>query len=239
MSGRRRLAQAMIKPSRSQLGVGVLLAVVGFAAVTQVRSNEQDDTYAGAREQDLVDVLSALSGASQRTRSEIERLEQSKIDLEADTSNSRAALKQAQEQADALRILAGTVPVTGPGLRVTITDPNGTVDLDILLDTIQELRTAGAEAMEINGEVRLVAQTALEDGVGGVIIDGKTITAPYIIDVIGEPHTLEGALTFPDGPMASVEEDGGQLVSEEVDKLDIDSVAEQRDTEHADPDEPE
>ena len=32
-----------------------------------------------------------------------------------------------------------------------------------MVDTIQELRTAGAEAIQVNGEVRVVAQTAVED----------------------------------------------------------------------------
>ena len=51
--------------------VAILLAAVGFSAVTQVRANELDNTYAGYREQDLIDVLTALSGASQRAEGEL------------------------------------------------------------------------------------------------------------------------------------------------------------------------
>ena len=48
----------------------MLLALVGFAAVTQVRSNQVDDTYAGLREQDLIDILNGLAGTSQRAEAE-------------------------------------------------------------------------------------------------------------------------------------------------------------------------
>ena len=41
-----RRAAAARRAARSSVGV-LLLAVLGFAAVTQVRANEVDDTYAG------------------------------------------------------------------------------------------------------------------------------------------------------------------------------------------------
>ena len=40
-----RLRGILLSASRSQLVVGVLLAALGFAVVTQVRSTELDDTY--------------------------------------------------------------------------------------------------------------------------------------------------------------------------------------------------
>ena len=60
----------------------MLLAVVGFGAVVQVRTNDVDDSLSTLREQDLVDVLSGLAGTSQRARTEIDRLERVKRGLE-------------------------------------------------------------------------------------------------------------------------------------------------------------
>jgi len=226
---------ALRNANRAQIVVAVLLAALGFAAVTQVRSNENDDTYAGRREQDLIDLLNGLNGASERSQDEISRLETAKADLQSDTLKHEAALEQAQKQADTLNILAGLVPVTGPGIEITINDPDGNVDIDLLLDAIQELRTAGAEAMSFNDQVRVVAQTALEDGVGGVIIDGQLVTAPYVIDVIGEPHELEGAMTFPQGPIDDVEDDGGTVEMKTFDKLDISVVRQLNKSDYAQP----
>jgi uncharacterized protein YlxW (UPF0749 family) len=231
-----RLWAALSKPSRAQFVVAVLLAALGFAAVTQVRLTGNDDTYAGRREQDLIDQLNGLAGASERSPSEISRLEKARTDLQSNTRQRQAALEQAQKEADTLNILAGLVPVTGPGIRITIDDPDGSVGIDILLDAIQELRTAGAEAMQFNGEVRVIAQTALEEGVGGVLVDGQLVTPPYVIDVIGEPNELEGAMTFPQGPIDDVEDAGGTVVMKPFDRLDIEAVRESARSEYAQPD---
>ena len=235
-SGRDRLRAALLRPGRRQLVVALLLAVVGFAAVVQVRTNDIDDSYSTLREQDLIDVLSGLAGTSQRARSEIDRLEQDKRDLQSDSRRLGAALKQAQEQVDTLNILAGLVPVTGPGVRITITEQSGPVDIDSVLDTIEELRSAGAEAMQFNGEVRVVAQTSLEDEVGGFSVDGQLVTSPYVIDVIGDPHTLSGALVFNQGPASQLRDDGAEVQIDELERIDIESIHDPERPEFAQPD---
>lgn len=225
----------MRRPGRSQVVVAVLLAVVGFGAVTQVRVNETDDTYSGLRQQDLIDVLSALAATRQRSEDEIARLENVRDDLQSDTNKRRAALAEAQDQVDSLSILAGLAPVTGPGIRITITEQDGRVSLASLLDTIEELRTDGAEAIQVNGKVRVVAQTSFEESDAGFAIDGQVVEAPYVIDVIGEPSTLKGAIDFPLGPRQQLEADGASVSYEELDSLDIEAVREPEQLDYAAP----
>jgi uncharacterized protein YlxW (UPF0749 family) len=235
-TGRQRLVSALFRPSRAQLVVAVLLALVAFATITQVRTTEVDDNYSGYREQDLIDVLTGLAGTTQRARSEIARLEQTRSDLESETNAHSAALNQAQTEADTLSILAGLVPVTGPGIRVTVTETDTAIDVASMIDTIQELRTAGAEAIQINGQVRLIAQSAFEQGVGGIIVDGQQLSAPYVIDVIGEPDTLAGGITFPGGPRDQFERLHAEVVLQQLKSLDIESVREAVPPDFAQPD---
>jgi uncharacterized protein YlxW (UPF0749 family) len=220
----RRLREAFFRPSRAQVVVGVLLAALGFAAITQVRTNNTQDTYTGYREQDLVDVLSGLAGASQRAQTQINQLETQRRQLEQSQQAQSAALAAAQRQAQELDILAGLVPVTGPGIRLTVTEGPRPVDVDSVLDTIEELRSAGAEAMQVNGEVRLVAQSAVQSAPGGLTIDGKLVTSPYVFDVIGDPHTLSGALQLVDGPIAQFKDAGATVQLQERGSLDINAV---------------
>jgi len=234
-SGRLRLLAALRKPARRQVVVAVLLATVGFAGVVQVRSNNVDDPYAGLREQDLIDILNGLAGTTQRAESEIRRLERTRDDLLSDTNRREAALEQAQTEANTLSILAGVVPVSGPGIRVTITEVSGDVKLDSILDTVQELRTSDAEAIQFNGQVRVVAQTAFEDAEGGLLVDGTLIEPPYVIDVIGEPNALDEALDFGLGPSFQVEQDGGEMEVDELPSLDIESVVDPTRAEFAEP----
>ncbi len=233
--GLRRLFGPLREPSGRQVVVALLLAVLGFAAVTQLRSNELNDTYAGYSEQALIDVLNGLAGTTQRAEAELARLEETRQRLQSDTSAEQAAIEQARNEADTLQVLAGVVPVTGPGIRVTITEETGAVDIDSLLDTVQEMRTAFAEAMQFNGQVRVVASTSFEDGVGGIYVDGTLLEPPYVIDVIGDPSGLRGGLTFPEGPIAQLQDDGASVDVKEVQSLDIESVVEVEQPQFAQP----
>ncbi len=223
--GRSRLWRAFSRPTRGQVVVGLLLALVGFAGVTQVRSNQVDDTYAGLRQQDLIDILNGLAGTTQRSEDEIQRLEATRDDLQSDTSARQTALEQARKQAQVLSILAGTVPVRGPGVTITVDEVSGQVRVGPFLDMVQALRTAGAEAMQINHEVRVVAQTSFEETSGGLVVDGRILEAPFTIDVIGPPDNLVDALRFPDGPQDQfAKDDAAELTFERVPSVDVETV---------------
>ncbi|KRB73834.1 hypothetical protein ASE01_17610 [Nocardioides sp. Root190] len=231
-----RLRRAALRPSRRQIVVGLLMAVLGFAAVTQVRVAGTDETYAGLREQELIDLLNALSGTRQRTESEIGRLEEVASGLRDETTKRQTALEQAETESDTLSILAGLVPVTGPGTRITINEEEGRIRLASLLDTIQELRTVGAEAIAINGTVRVVAQTSFVETEGGFTIDGERVEAPYVIDAIGEPGVLRAAIDFALGPKKQIKEDGGTIEVRELRAVDIEAVTRRDEPRYALPD---
>ncbi|MFA6576073.1 MAG: DUF881 domain-containing protein [Nocardioides sp.] len=235
-SGRERLRRALVQPTRRQIVVGLLLALVGFAAVTQVRSTQGDDTYAALRQQDLIDVLNGLAGTTQRAEAEIARLQDTRDDLQSDTSARQAALEQAQGEVDTLNVLAGLVPVTGPGIRITVTEETGEVEVGSMIDAIQELRTDGAEAIQFNGEVRVIAQSSFTDIVGGLEIDGIEVQSPYVIDVIGDPDVLAQAIDFPLGPKAKLKRDGAEVEVQRLTSLDIESVVTPVQPEYAQPD---
>jgi uncharacterized protein YlxW (UPF0749 family) len=224
--GRARLAAALRAPgSRGQAVAALLLAALGFAAVTQVQSNDKDDAYVGARQGDLIQYINSLSLASDRADSQIARLQATRDSLGNDTEARRTALARARKQADTLGILAGTLPAEGPGVRVTVTDKSTGVGTNQLIDGLQELRDAGAEVIELNDTVRVVAQTSLQDTTGGgVLVDGKTLKPPYVIDAIGDPQTLATALDFTGGFISEVRGVGGSVAVKRLSTVEIASV---------------
>jgi uncharacterized protein YlxW (UPF0749 family) len=235
--GRDRLRNALAHPHRSQVVVGLLLAVLGFAFVVQVRDYQSDDTYSGLRETELIEILDGLTGTAERARREVERLEATRDDLQTESRAREAALAEAEQRARNLSVLAGLVPVRGPGIRVTVNETEGRVSVGSLLDMVQELRTANAEAMEFNDEHRLAAQSSFEDAPGGIELDGELLEPPYVLDVIGDPHTLEGALTFSTGPVETLENlDGATVTIEQLDEVEVTSVREAERPTHAEPD---
>jgi uncharacterized protein YlxW (UPF0749 family) len=204
--GRQRLWSALgSRPNRGQLIAGLLCGVLGFAVAVQVRSN-QDAGLAGLRQTDLVRILDDVTERAARLQAEARDLENTRSKVSS--SGTRAALEEARDRARTLGILAGTLPATGPGIEFTISDPEGKVGSDVLLDALQELRDAGGEAFEIGQidgkSVRVVASTYLSDAsdsdsAEGIAVDGEVLRSPYRIRVIGDPRTLAAALDIPGG----------------------------------------
>jgi uncharacterized protein YlxW (UPF0749 family) len=202
--GRARLLAALrAKPSRGQLVAGVLCALLGFAVAVQVRAN-QDAGLSGLRQTDLVRILDDVTERASRLQAEARDLEDTKAKVSGGSSGSLAALEEARQRSQTLGILAGTLAAEGPGIELTISDPEGKVGADVLLDTLQELRDAGGEAFEIGAvsgaRVRVIASTYISDGDnGGIVVDGVALRSPYRITVIGDARTLAGALDIPGG----------------------------------------
>jgi uncharacterized protein YlxW (UPF0749 family) len=216
---RERLRRSFVRPSRGQAVVAVLVGLLAFAAVTQVRISSQDDTYAGLRQDQLIQALDGLQAASRKSERDIAQLQQTRDQLTSSSRRRAAALQQAQQELATLGVLAGTVAATGPGIRVTVEDPKGGFTLTHLLDGVEELRNAGVEAIEINDRVRVVAQTSFEDDPAGIRVDGIVLKPPYVIDAIGDPGTLAGALDFEGGFVDDVTLDGGSATIKKQDKV--------------------
>ena len=226
------LARRLLAPRlrRVDVAVAVLLGLLGFAAVVQVRATQEDGPLATAREEDLVQILDDLSNRNDRLGAEVAALEQAQRELTSGTGQTQAALEEARRRAQLLGVLAGTVPARGPGVRLTIHDPDGTVGADVLLDALEELRAAGAEAVQIEGDeaddgtarVRVVASTSfVEAEAGGVVVDGQELSPPYRFEVIGDPSTLASALRIPGGVVDNVEQFGGRALVERADEVEV------------------
>jgi uncharacterized protein YlxW (UPF0749 family) len=199
-----RRLRAGFKPSRGQAIVAVVLALVACMAVVQVRVNRADDGYQNARREDLIAILDGLGQNTHRLESEIAELEERKNSLSSSADKAQTAREQAEAQVRVLGILAGTLPAQGPGVRITLNDPEAKMTSSNLLDAIEELRDAGAEAIQINGSVRVVAGTDFVDDAPGIRIDGQKVTSPYVIEAIGESHNLAEAANFPGGLVSEV-----------------------------------
>ena len=238
--GRQRLLSALWPPrvSRAQLVVALLLFTLGLGLAIQVSSTNQESQLRGARQEDLVRILDELDGRQQRLQSEKHQLEQSLTQLESSSNQAKEAQEQTRRKGAALGVLAGTVRATGPGITLTIKDPEGHVKADMLLDTLQELRAAGAEAIQIN-DVRVVADTYFTDpSSGGVRIDGKSVSQPYEFTVIGNPQDLQPALNIPGGVVRTLEKEQATATITEEQELTVDALIKPKAPEYARPAQP-
>ncbi len=228
--------------SRSQLVFGALATllclVLGVAIVTQVRETSSGDALETARPADLLVLLDSLRQREAALNTEVADLQRTLSALQASGSNNQAAIENAQARLAALSILVGTVGATGPGVRVSIEDPGPGVAPQTLLDVINELRAAGAEAIEVNDGhqgVRVGVDTWVVGAPGALIIDGKPLSAPYSIVAVGDPPTMAAAMNIPGGAVDSVKRVGGRMSVQQFDRVDVTALRQPKPHQYAQP----
>lgn len=209
----RLLAALRSRPTRGQFAVAALCGLLAFALVTQVHATASGGGLQAARVDDLLGILSDLDNRGDRLRAEIDDLQTREQRLRSGSGQTAAAVREARDRLRVLGVLTGTMAARGPGIVLVIDDPRGRVRADVLVDAIEELRDAGAEAMQLSG-VRVVASTSVVDaGGGGFVVDGHHISAPYRLAAIGDRRTLAGALGIPGGVLDTVDGQSGAHAS--------------------------
>ncbi|MDG4757981.1 DUF881 domain-containing protein [Micromonospora sp. WMMD710] len=233
------------QPGRSRLStagvmIAALLALLGFTLVVQLKTTSTDPTLGATRQEDLVRILSDLDARESRLQQDIRALEDSQRQLRSGEQGRQAALDEATRRADEVGILAGTLPAVGPGLTVQFSAGGKPISANRVLDAVQELRGAGAEAMQIAGgdraTVRIIASTFFLDGENGsLVVEGRRLVGPFTITVIGDPATMRTALNIPGGVVASVRGDGGNVTFGEREVAEVSALHVPIKLEHARP----
>ncbi|OMC41979.1 hypothetical protein A5740_21185 [Mycobacterium sp. GA-1841] len=234
----------IVRGGRSQLvfgALGVLLCLLlGMAIVTQVRQNESGDSLETARPADLLILLDSLQQREASLNTEVADLQRTLQQLQASGSSDQAAIENAQARLEALSIQIGTVAATGPGVTLTIEDNAPGVPAETMLDVINELRAAGAEAIEIRGgdqqsAVRVGLDTWIVGAPGALAVDDVTVGPPYSVLAIGDPPTLAAAMNIPGGAMDSVKRVGGTMVVQQAERVDVTALRQPKPRQYAQP----
>jgi uncharacterized protein YlxW (UPF0749 family) len=192
--------------------VALSVGLVGFLLTAQFRAQHSVTQQLEAEsEQDLTRIFASLNEESAALRDETSQLRLELAALESSAERDQLAREAAQRQLEELEILAGVVPARGPGVSVRIADPKGVFEYEMLLDLVQELRDAGAEAIAVNGR-RVGAATAFSSHRGTLSVDGQDVREPFEVVAIGDPATLEVGLKIPGGAVDTLDAlDGTQV----------------------------
>jgi uncharacterized protein YlxW (UPF0749 family) len=232
--------RGFLRRGRAVFGVLALILclLLGVAIATQVHQTNTGDSLDTARPADLLVLLDSLRQREATLNTEVAELQGSLNALHASGSSDQAAIQNAQARLAALSILIGTVGATGPGVTVRIEDPGPGVAPQALLDVLDELRAAGAEAIQISDgqqAVRTGVDTWIVGAPGALIVDGKTLMPPYSVIAIGDPPTLAAAMNIPGGAVDSVKRVGGTMSVQQGDKVDINALRQPKPRQYAQP----
>lgn len=230
--GRERLRELLrARASRTQVVVALLVALVGFSAATQIRQDEAD-SLDRLTQTELVRLLDEIGTRIDDLSAERDSLRAELVELRTGVTSQEAARAAAEQQVLVRSIQAGVVPVHGPGIVVTIEDPRGVVRAQSLVTLIEELRNAGAEAIQLNS-IRISTRSWVVQAEEGVEVDGLALAPPYRVTAIGSPGSLSVALEMPGGVLAAIRATGATTTLEEREDVRIEAVVTLTDLEHA------
>lgn len=178
------------------------MLVLGLLLTLQFRVNSQRSLDPSRlRADELVVALSDREKELQAAQQEIRNLERQVAQLQESLSTATPA---PQEDTQNLKLMAGTLEVTGAGVVVTLketpealTAKNKVADEDIWR-VLNELLISGAEAISIN-DVRLSSVTGIRNVGNRILVNQTMIASPVEIKAIGDPAVLEASLKLRGG----------------------------------------
>ena len=154
--------------------------------------------------------MSSTAGSDQGGLVPYSKLKDYEVALsEARNEKEDAVIDGLLSETEKYRLITGAVDVHGPGIIITIKDPVVTDeyqdDISIityhyeeLLSLVNKLKEAGAEAISINDH-RIVQTTEISLAGQNININGSATAPPYYIKAIGNPTTMENAISIRGG----------------------------------------
>ena len=213
----------------AQLSIAIVCIVLGIMLAVQFKTTQryEDNNLSTSRVEDLTQELNTVT-------EERDTLAQEVISLRAKLENAREtdqAMADMQAEVKKANLYAGLVPVTGPGIILTINDSNralqneenissGLVHDQDLLMIVNELKASGAEAISVNGE-RIAAMSEIRCAGTTILINWNKIAPPFSIKAIGDPDMLESGIMIKNGYLESLKLLGFPINIQKSDKVEI------------------
>lgn len=219
-----RLARLFVRPTRGHILIGAILLLCALGVTVQLRTLSEQRDYSTLRRTELIALLDDLTAESRRLEGDVAQLERTQAELRTGVDRQQVAQAEVERRRSELGILTGTQPAVGEGIRVVISDPTGSVGESMVLDALEELRDAGAEVIEVNDTVRVVASTWVSESGGELTMDGVRLSRPVTLDAIGDPHALTEALSFRGGLVSEISDAGGRVTITPQDEVEVASV---------------
>jgi uncharacterized protein YlxW (UPF0749 family) len=183
---------------RAQLAVAGVALILGFLVVLQIRAQDASSQLGARSSQELTLLVANLDDRNDQLRAEVATLEQDLRELQAAKARGESSLGDLDRDLRRLRSWAGLDGVTGPGVSIRVT---GDIGGEGVMDLLNELRNAGAEAIAVDG-TRLLARTVVAGPIGALSVDDRVLADPFMVDAIGSPEALTGSLTRAGGVVA-------------------------------------
>ena len=203
--------------------IGLMCLILSTVIFVQFKTIKQTDitSLENMREDEL---RTEISNFKQKVTETEEQLKETNLKIKeyeetinTDKEASQILAKELEQQNNIL----GKNAVKGNGIIITLTDTRAQkITPEDLRELLNQLKTAGAEAISINGQ-RIVYDSYVVD-LGGTFIsvNGERLVSPYEVKAIGNPTYLESELSKKQyGYIDTKLEEGKDVVLERQDNI--------------------
>ena len=191
---------------------GILCLILTFAITAQLRVSSLSESE------------SSQTKITDKLKDEIFRLNDENVKLAEKFQNTTSELDDARNQAaqndssskdtseliKKYTIVSGKTDVTGQGIIIKYKPSDNEAKADMvkdLRDIVNEIKNAGAEAIEINNQ-RIVGTTAIEMVKNKIEINDTEVSENFIIKAIGDSNLMYSGLIRPGGTIENIKESG-------------------------------
>ena len=184
------------------LGLMCLLLTYGIAVQIKTIGGTGSVMSTNAEENQLRDAVLKAKEKCDNLYAELENMEKKLEEERTNATQNNTELTNLENAIKENNKLLGLTDVTGNGIIVTINDnqdiplsnwfgdPNLLIVHDTdLMNVVNELKNAGAEAISINDQ-RIVTTSAIECDGNIIKVNGEKIGVPFVIKAIGLPESL-------------------------------------------------
>jgi len=180
---------------RAQVTVALVLVLLGFLLIVQLRSQGSASGLEQLTSQDLTLLVANLNTRNDQLRGEVGDLESRLVRVQAAAGNGERSAQQLRTEIARDRTWAGLDAASGQGVTVALAGP---VPASAVQEILNELRNAGAEALAV-GDVRVVTGSVATGDPGALTIDGAPLGEAFSVIAIGDKDALAGTLVRPGG----------------------------------------
>lgn len=185
-----------------QIPLTFTFLLLGILISTQLQTqNRLASDLSQQTTSELTIMVNNLSMKRQALALAIDEMDSNIATYKASYTDNSDVITQLGEDIIRTQMFIGALPVEGPGISVTITKNSGLMYYD-LLDIINELWAAGAEAIAINEQRVTFTSSFYYADVSSdsfLTLDNQLLRYPLVIQAIGDANTLDKGLSMPGG----------------------------------------
>lgn len=208
----------MVKGKRT-LYITIFFICVMFFSVISMQ-------FKTARETNITDIQNMNEDELKKEiislQNKIEQVNDKLIETNSKIQEYEEALSKGRATSDVIEkehketlMLAGLTDVEGEGIILKLEDnEEEQITSNHLLNLVNELKYAGAEAISINGN-RITNYTDIVDVNYVIMIDGIKLSSPYEVKAIGNQTVLSSTLNSKDGFIKTYKETGVTITMNE------------------------